>query len=151
MKKRTSVMEVVFGLIGVAAALVAVGAAFFFLRGEVIYEESADFSADQARFEFTLPYEEKGYRLFLVTKTRYNDSYSYRLRVRLLTPQGEVYEDEVNDMESIVDASHTRDTTRHVLFAFPSEPGTYELTVSLEERGGAVTFDEIEIEIRKRS
>ena len=148
-QKKPSVIETVFGIIGVVVAVFAVGAAVFFLKGEKVYEERVDFAAGEAHFQFSLPGEEPGYRLFLVTKLRYDDDFRYRLWVRLITPSGAVIEDELNDMETIVDAN-TTETTRHVLFEIPPEEGSYDLTVTLEELSGDVTIETVKVEVRER-
>ncbi len=148
-QNKPSIVEMAFGIIGIVAALFAVGAAIFFLKGEKVYEESADFAAGEAHFQFSLPGEEPGYRLFLVTKIHYDDDYYYRLRLRLITPSGAVIEDEMTDKETIVDAS-TTSNTRHVLFKIPPDEGVYRLTVSLEEMSGDVTINTVKVEIRER-
>jgi hypothetical protein len=87
--------------------------------------------------------------VFLTTKTRYSEDFSYRLRAELITPSSEPFVKEVAESEIIVD-SHATVTNRRLLFDLPPGIGDYELSLTLQEKNGDVALDEVTVLVKAR-
>ncbi len=149
MNKKPSAVEIVAAAVGVVAALVAASFALDSMRGQTVYKETADFSTGVARFEFTLS-DQANHHIYLTTNMHYSDRYHYRVKAELISPDGTVYEEEVTDIESSVDASRNTESTRRLLLKLPPGIGVYKLTLSVDEKSGDVTLDRVTITVKKR-
>lgn len=152
-EQKNNTVGIVVAVIAVLVALAAAGVVLYQRRGATVFDQSATLTGDRASFEFALPGHSGSYRFFLVVKTHYTNDFHHNFRVEVISPSGQHTEKRFEELEQVLEPTNlsANRSMDHMLFDLPAEPGTYRLTLRLENKEGKASIQNVRVYVKELS